>query len=831
MTYMENINPKNYMITLHLDAEEETFKGKTVISLDTTEETEEIILNSDDLEIKSCKLLKVEKKIPCNYEVSQEEKEISIAFPEKLKDNIILQLEYEGKFHSDLLGMYKSKYEYKGKEEYVISTQFEEIYARRVFPCIDHPSKKATFTIELIINQDIKAISNTIIEEEELIENNKKLVIFKETPKMCTYLLYIGVGNFEIREKKGEHLVRLITTPGKTKYGDLALDIAEKALNFCEAFTSKEYPLEKCDLIAVPDFPFGAMENWGAITFRENMLLVYPDKTSKIGIFNIASVVAHEISHFWFGNLVSPLDWKYIWLNESFASYFTYAIPQKYHPEWHSWEHFIVQYYDSSLERDGLINTFTVELEGEEEIFITPAKVGILYNKGATILRMMVDYLGEQNFKNGVSNFMHKFEYSNANSQNYWSALDEGTGKPIKNFADSWIHQSGYPIVFVTQKDKSLVFKQEYFTYLPQEPEGDKKLWFIPISLKTYKNNGETEEFSFTFEKESYKLSLPDDTEAIKINVGHTGFFRVNYDYYMLEKLGDLIKNHILSPIDRYGIENDLFSLVKSGSLDLDYYLEYLTSYYLQEMEYLPLLSIFSHLLYILTINESKESKIKNIGEHLVAQFFERYGYLVQKDEEMRISILKNFLLYSGALFKINPVIDFCLERFESLLNGEKVSPDILSSVLKVASMNHQKAKEYFLKRIKSSETPEVEKTYIYQALGCFQEKDQLLEALDITLKEIPSQSWLYTFRRLGSNKTALDLIWSWFKDNLNIFEKKSPFVLARTIAALIPLGGLSNKDEVESFLREYAENNEFHKDTINMTLEQLEINSRFANL
>ncbi len=826
---MENIIPKNYKIILHLDAAKDTFKGKTVISLISSEETEEIILNSDDLEIKTCHLLKEKEQIPCKFEVNQEEKEINIILPEELKDDITLHLEYEGKFHSDLLGMYKSKYEYKEEEAYIISTQFEEIYARRVFPCIDHPSKKATFKIELIINQDIKAISNTKIEEEKSLNNFKKLVVFKVTPKMCTYLLYIGVGNFEIREQKGDHLVRLITTPGKTQYGNLALDIAEKSLKFCETYTEQKYPLEKCDLIAVPDFPFGAMENWGAITFRENMLLVYPEKTSKIGIFNIASVVAHEISHFWFGNLVSPLDWKYIWLNESFASYFTYAIPQKYHPEWHSWEHFIVQYYDSSLERDGLINTFPVELEGEEEIFITPAKVGILYNKGATILRMLVDYLGDENFKNGVSNFMHKFEYSNANSQNYWSALDEGTGKPIKNFADSWIHQSGYPLVTVKQKNSTFTFEQSHFTYLPQTQKEDRKIWFIPIKLKVYKKNGDFEEFNFTFTKNSYKLSFPDETDVIKVNVGQTGFYRVQYENSMLEQLGELIKKKGLSPIDRYGIENDLFSLVKRGSLDLDYYLDYLNSYYLEEREYLPLLSIFSHLLYIFTINESQESKIKKIGEYIITHFFERYGFAVQKDEEMRITILKNFLLFSGALFKINPITDFCLEQFETLLNGKKVSPDILSSVLKVASMKHQNAIGYFLKRIKSSETPEVEKTYIYEALGCFQEKIQILEALDIALKEVPPQSWLYTFRRLGSNKAALNLIWPWFKDNLNIFEKTSPFVLARTIATLISLGGLNNKKEVEKFLREYAEKNEFHKDTIDMTLEKLEINSRFA--
>jgi tricorn protease interacting factor F2/3 len=826
-----NLNPKNYKITLHLDTQKDTFMGQSVISLNSIEETGEIVLNIDELEVKKCQLVRENNHISCEYEGNQDEKEISIILPEKIKDDITLVLEYEGIFHSDLLGMYKSKYEHQGKEGYVISTQFEEVYARRVFPCIDHPSKKATFIIELIVDKNLKAISNTIIENEKSLENNKKLVIFKETPKMCTYLLYIGVGNFEIREKKGDHLVRLITTPGKTQYGDLALDIAEKSLTFCEEFTSQKYPLEKCDLIAVPDFPFGAMENWGAITFRENMLLVYPDKTSSIGIFNIASVVAHEISHFWFGNLVSPLDWKYIWLNESFASYFTYAIPQKYHPEWHSWEHFIVQYYDSSLDRDGLINTFPVELEGDEEVFITPAKVGILYNKGAAILRMMVDYLGNENFKKGVGKFMQKYEYSNANSQKYWGALEEGTGKPIKDFADSWIHQSGYPIVSVRQKDKTLLFKQNHFTYLPKEVEGDKKLWFLPIHLKTYKNNGETVEFNFTFEKSSYKLSLPDDTEAIKINVGHNGFFRVNYDYSLLAKLGNLIKNHKLSPIDRYGIENDLFALVKQGSVKIEYYLDYLNSYYLEEKDYLPLVSIFSHLLYLYTLKDSKKSQIKNIGEQIITGFFEKYGYEPTKNEEMRISILKNYLLWAGASVDNTEVNDFCMEKFEDLLNEKKISPDILSSVLKVGAMKHPKAKDYFLGKITSPETPQVEKAYIYQALGCFQEESQILKALDIMIKEVPAQSWLYTFRMIGSNKEALDLLWKWFKEHLDTLEKKSPFVLARTIAALIPLGGLANRKDVEVFLNDYANKNEFHKDTIKMALEKLKINLRFPHM
>lgn len=830
MAYVEYITPKHYEISLNLDLEKNTFKGETIVSLESSQFTSEVILNIDQIIIENCHILHNNAKLLCEYESKQEKKEVRIILPEQMKGDIKFIIQYSGKYQSDLLGMYKSKYEYQGKEKYLISTQLEEIYARRVFPCIDHPSKKATFKIEMTIDQELTAISNTSVEKEIKLEGGKKIIAFRETPKMCTYLLYIGVGGFELKEKREKHSVRVITTPGKTQYGELSMDTALQSLVFCESYTGQKYPLEKCDLIAVPDFPFGAMENWGAITFRENMLLVYPDKTSKIGIFNIASVVAHEVSHFWFGNLVSPLEWKYIWLNESFASYFTYAIPQEYHPEWHSWEHFIVQYYDSSLERDGLINTFPVELEGDEEIFITPAKVGIVYSKGATILRMMVNFLGDENFKKGVGNFMHKFEYSNATSQDYWNALEEGSGEPIKEFADSWVHQSGYPIINLKRKNNKLILEQEHFTYLPKDSESRRKLWFIPISMQLFTEDGEAKTLDFILKEERKTIEIQNTIKAVKMNLGHTGFYRVNYERSLLNSLGGLIKTHTLSPIDRYGIENDLFALVKKGVEDIDFYLEYVNTHYIEENEYLPLVSIFSHLFYIFLLKgDSKTSKIKSIGKRIISRFFEKHGLEVQEDEEMRISILKNYLLYAGSRMEMKEVLNFCLAKFENLLNEKNISPDILSSVLKVGAMNHSGAKKYFLKKIESPETPQVEKAYVYEAFGCFQEREQILEVLNNILQKIPPQSWLYTFRRLGSNKHAFDVLWLWFKEKLEELEKLSPFVLARTIAALVPFGGLYEKEEVDSFLKEYADENNFHRDTIEMTLELLEINYRFS--
>ncbi|MFO8020774.1 MAG: M1 family metallopeptidase [Promethearchaeia archaeon] len=818
-------NPSHYHIYLKLDPHQDSFDGITEISMNLPQKKDSIKLNIDDLDIQTCHYWKENEYIKCEFEPNQEERELKIDLPEPSRKQIKLKIIYQGKYHSDLLGIYVSKFMDDGKEKYVISTQLEEVYARRVFPCNDHPAKKATFKIELEIDKNLKGISNTEKEEVVELKNDKKRVKFRKTPKMCTYLLYIGVGNFEIREQKGEHLVRLITTPGKTQYGDLAIDMAMKALKFCEKFTSAEYPLNKCDLIAVPDFPFGAMENWGAITFRENMLLMYPDKTSKLGIFNIASVVAHEISHFWFGNLVSPLDWKYIWLNESFASYFTYSIPDEYYPSWKSWEHYLLQYYVSSLERDALNHTFPIEFLTNEDIFITPAKIGIIYNKGATILRMLINYLGENDFQEGVKHFMEQFQYQNANTDNYWDALEKATGKKVKKFAESWILQPGFPLITAKKENDKLILRQERFSYL--ESELDNK-WFISLELIYNRKKGNTETERIVFDTSEIKIPLPEGTESYKLNLGQKGFFRVKYEKNNLEVLAPLIKDKTIPPIDRFGIENDLFALVKKGDISFDYYLDFIQRSFISESDYLPLSSIFSHLIYSFKLKKTYQERIRKIGLQITERFFEKYGYEPQEGEDLPIGILRNILLWKGSILGSDDILKFGKKRFQAIREGKKISPDILSSIYKIGTLTHPDAIKYFKELLDNPHVPQVEKVYIYHALGCVREKEQIEMVFDIILEKIPPQSWLYTFRELGSNMDAIEKLWPWFKENISLFEKQSPFVLARTIAAIIPIGGLPYVKDIKQFLSSYAEENEFHKDTVEMVLEQLEINMKF---
>ena len=826
MNVINQYNPLNYYIHLELDVNSERFSGYTEILFESTKETDFVILHSESLAIEKC-LAKIEDTyIEYPFYVDVEKSELKITIPKIHPRYFSLKIIYEGTFHDDLLGLYKSKYEHDNTTRYIIASQFEEIYARRVFPCIDHPSQKAIFHVEFIIDKNFVGVSNTSIKEECQVEGGKKKIIFNPTPRMSTYLLFFAVGDFEIKEDNtSNHLVRLITTPNKSAYGDLGIEMAIKSLDFCDNFTSIKYPISKCDLIALPDFAFGAMENYGAISFRENLLLVYPDLTSQIDKFHVASVVAHEVSHFWFGDLVSPIDWKYIWLNESFASFFTYLIPDHYYPEWHSWDHFILHYYSSALNRDGLINTFPVELPSEEEIFITPAKVAIVYNKGAAILRMLVNYLGENDFRKAITHFLNKYKFECANTEQYWDAFEESTHKEVKNFATSWIHQPGYPIIHVKRDKDKLKLIQNRFTYISHESN---LKWLISCSIELFKLDGNSEIKEIIFDKRQHESMLPPDTYTFKLNSKQNGFYRIKYELDELLRLGNLIKNKKLPPIDRYGIENDLFALAKSGLIELDRYLEFIVDNYIDEDDYLPLENLFSNLLYCYLLIPLKRKKIVKISKKIIENILKKINIEPQVSEPIPISILRNSLIWTGFFLGSEDIARFGVKKFKDYVEGKKINPDILSSILKIGANLYQDAINVFLNKIRDGNIPQIEKLYIYEAIGCINDEKCIREILDMTLKEIPPQTWHAVFFRIGKNPRALSEIWPWFKENLSLIEKGGAFVIGRTLTSLIPYGALNFKTEVIHFLKDYGEKNEFQKDTIEMVLEQLEINSQF---
>jgi tricorn protease interacting factor F2/3 len=289
-----------------------TFAAYAEILLDTPNRVKEISLNILEIAVWSCNVLEENKWVACPFFVNTQKEELRILLPETMTGNITVRIDYQGHINDKMAGFYRSGYMRRKKQKFIAVTQFEESDARRAFPCMDHPAKKATFDIEMDVEKNLVAISNSPIKSETILDNGKKRVAFDRTPKMSTYLVFFGVGEFQFVIDQNDPRVRVVTLPTKKKYAPLGLKFGRKALEFSEEYYGISYPLSKLDLIAIPDFAFGAMENWGAITFRENLLLYYPKITSQSGQQRICEVIAHEIAHQWFGNLVTPSDWKYL---------------------------------------------------------------------------------------------------------------------------------------------------------------------------------------------------------------------------------------------------------------------------------------------------------------------------------------------------------------------------------------------------------------------------------------------------------------------------------------------------------------------------------------
>ena len=821
---MAVIKPIHYSI--HLEPDLHTFKvdGITEITISASEPVDKVIINAHELAIWKCQVKLNEKLLDCSFSLQPKEQELVIDLPEMMSD-ISLKIEYMGLINEQLVGFYRSKYEQDGVVKYIAVSQFEEEHARQAFPGFDKPKYKATFDIEYIIDKGLSGIANTNIIEEKELENDKKLVRFQTTPKMCTYLLFFGVGDFEYIESASEDIhYRIATTPGKTQYAEYALDFGRKCIEYGEEYTGIKYPIDKMDQIAVSDFAFGAMENYGAITYRENLLLIYPDITSKAGIERIAEVIAHEVAHQWFGNLVSPLEWKYIWLNESFATLFGYAIADHYHPEWEIWEGFLVGKVDSAFERDSLIETFPIELPGKEEITkITAATAPIIYSKGGAILQMISGYLGEENFRKGINHFLNKFKFECAESTAYWKSIEEATGEPIAEMMGTWVYQPGYPLVEVTKSGNQLLLQQKRFSFLPNTLTD---IWIIPLTVSFYKTNEFVETRRFVFKGKTLVVDLPDGVTAYKLNLEQTGFYKVKYEKNNLHALGQLVKQKILSPRDRFGLHNDLYGFVRSTDVTIDDYLDFM-EFYTEEDDYLPLTAMAYNLVHAFRVVESRRERISSIGFKAFYKVLKNIGYEPKEGEPHKVTNLRSTLLMASFLFNDEGVLEFGVQKFNEYLNGKKVHPDILSSIMRIGAAKTPSSYPILIGKLEDANTPEPEIINILRAIASFEDKDLLLQALDYTIEKVPSKNKVYPIGLASQNLVITDEIWDWFKKNIKEFEKLHPMHFESIISSIVSLSGLNRVEEVRSFLTNYMKGNELVKDTIKMTLERLEINAR----
>ena len=551
---------KEYDLFLDVDFESLKFSGRVGINIDSAADVK---LDAVDLKVTSAKANNR------NVSFKQHGNVVDI---QTGRISGLLEVEYSGKVSESLTGFYKAPY----GENYVLSTHFEAAHARRLLPCVDHPAYKADFKLTVRTRSDLSVISNMPLESEKK-EGNKKIISFQKTPKMSTYLLYLGIGKFEedtSRHNKTELYAASVVRPdGKIKTG-LAFEAAQKSLEFYEKYFGIPYDLPKLHMIAVPEFAYGAMENWGAITFRE--ILLHADKdTSTSTKKSIAEVIAHEIAHMWFGDLVTMKWWDDLWLNESFATFMAYKVVDWAFPQWKIWQDFVKNSTGGAMARDGLNSTHPIEAKVRSPEEIEELFDEISYGKGASILRMIEAYVGPDKFQKGVSKYLQQFRYSNATGRDLWNHLQQASGLDVSRVMDEWIKKVGYPVVKASLSQGKLLLEQERFMFSGVR---EMQTWPIPVTITV---DGKTQQLLLDKERAEVKLTSP---KSLKLNEDRTGFYRTDYRG---RELQELVWSSKLSGLDRYGLANDAWAFLNSGRMSWKEYQKLLERFFGDE-EYLP---------------------------------------------------------------------------------------------------------------------------------------------------------------------------------------------------------------------------------------------------
>ena len=806
-----------------------TFNGKEIISFTASKPIKTLKLNSAELKIKKCYIIKNGKTIHTKYNIDEKKEELSITPEKKINGKVKLCIEFTGTLNDRLLGFYRSQYKDKaGKKKYLATTQFEAADARRAFPCWDEPAVKATFDVSLIVDKTLSAISNMPQKTKKKF-GTKTLVEFERTPVMSTYLLYLGVGEFEFLETKLRNIkIRVVTTRGKKSNAKLSLELTKKFLGEYEKYFGIKYPLPKLDMLAIPDFAAGAMENWGAITFRETILLYDPKTSSTRTKQYIAEVISHEIAHQWFGNLVTMKWWNDLWLNESFATFMATKIVDRFYPEWDYWDQFLDDAMNTAMSLDSLKTSHPIDVNVNHPSEIREIFDSISYDKGGCILRMLEHFVGEKNFQKGLQKYLTKHQYDNAQGSDLWNAIGQVSKQPIDKMMKTWINQVGFPLLEVKRNTSTLTLKQSRFL-LEGDKNPSKKTWSIPLVIEEG-----NQRMKKLMTKKSEKIHLKNKDRNFIINSGRTGFYRIQYDKETLENLSLLIEEKVLDHVDRWSLQNDYFAQAVSGKKNIQEYLDFTSAYY-DEDNYISSLSLAHNLysLYILARKEKFSDELRQYAINFLGITFDRLGWDKKKNEPHTDSLLRSFAIVGMGKLGDKQINSEAEIRFKKYLKDKNsLSADLQEAVFSLVAWNgNEKLHTKFVTLFKKASSQE-EKLRFLGAMCSFRQKKLLLKTLQFTLgPDVRSQNIQLPIMRINSNIYGKEFMWSWLKNNWKKILKKAGKgnpLLKRVVESIGNILDSSQEKEVRKFFKKNPVRGT--EMTLEQMLERVRIHSKFLS-
>ncbi|MBK77236.1 MAG: hypothetical protein CL518_01485 [Actinobacteria bacterium] len=793
--------PNRYEIELDVDLDKFSYTGRQKVDLNVVETTNKIVLNSVGIQVTKAKIQNTEQDISLEVSYIEEDEKIVFESEEVLSKGLYeLYLEFNSEITNDLKGFYKSSYMSEGGEKkWIATTQFEPTAARSAFPCWDEPEYKAIFSMTIITDEKYLRVSNEMVIEEEKIENNKLRTKFADSMKMSSYLVAFVIGDLEatVVGKSKTTDIRIIHRPGFSHQTSYAGTAAIKLLDFFEDYYKIPYPGTKLDLIAIPDFAMGAMENIGAVTFRENLLLFDKDKATRSELDRSITVIAHELAHMWFGDLVTMKWWDGIWLNEAFASLMEVIASYNTYPEFKQWNAMNMS-RTAGFSIDSLENSRPVEFDVEtpdqaEEMFDV-----LTYEKGSTVLRMFQMFIGEEAFQNGVEAYLNKFKFKNTNSSDLWDALSEASNQPLNKILPYWIREKGYPFLQVDCSNNYLTIKQKPF--LLRNINTDKKsIKPVPVQIK-FLDTGNEEKF--LLDETEKVIDLENLGKVPHVNSGGWGFFHTFYDDEVFE---NILKNfNNLNDLEKYRLLEDKWMQFKKAPTNIKDFYKFLMFFKNEKDEdiWIYMSSIIATLANLFESDNS--DSFRDFVRDLTDELHNELGFEVKKDEELEIKEVRDTI---NKLRAKNLDDDDFIKKFSDIFKEDKMESisegTFFSSILFISALDETNKIETFLEKFENAESPQMQGRY-RGVLGQVRDKNASKKIVEFMLDgRIRGADCPYILASMITNKYIGKKSWGLIKENFNELLNVMPdWTSSRILDALPAIYDEEFANDIKSFIK-----------------------------
>jgi puromycin-sensitive aminopeptidase len=799
--------PARYALTLEPDLQTAQFSGSVMIAVDAVEPVDTVWLNAAELDITSAAIEDAtgQRRPMAEVTLHEAQERVQLGLGAVMPAGAYrLHLAFEGRLNDKLHGFYRSTFHDAGGTEHVIATtQFETTDARRAFPCFDEPDFKAVFGVTLVVPQTQFALSNAPMVEEHLTADGRRRMAFADTMKMSTYLVAFIVGPFAATEPVDVDGVplRVVHPRGKGHLTAYALEAGAFALRYFTAYYGLPYPGQKLDLVAIPDFAFGAMENLGCVTFREVLLLVDPQQATQPELMRVADVIAHEIAHMWFGDLVTMKWWNGIWLNEAFATFMATMASDAFNRDWQRWTQFSLA-RSAAFEVDSLQKTRPIEYPVHSPQDANGMFDLLTYEKGGAVLRMLEQHLGEAPFRDGIRHYLNRYQYANTETNDLWDAIEEVTQAPARRIMDAWIFQRGYPLLSVDNAGTgTLTLRQQRFGFtLVDADQGT--VWPVPVGLR-YSAHGQVIERQELLEAAAVTLHLGPALDWVVVNAGGHGFYRVRYAAALLHSLTSIMMRH-LAPIERYGLVDDTWASVLSGTTSAITFLDFAQGFSAEtDLDVWMVLSRCLSQLDRLLDGEARRRYQERL-RHLYRPALDRLGWEPGAGETSRDLELRGLLLRALALSAMDEdaIAHSRTVHAHYLRDSTSVEPHIAAAVAgAVAAVGTSDDYAVFLTRFTHAATPQEERRY-QMLLASFPGEQDMATTLEMALNgDIRTQDAPYLVAQCMRHRDHGSQAWHFVRDHWEQMVHAYPDnAIVRMLDGVTSLSAPDVAAEIEAF-------------------------------